>query len=154
MVPCCKKCLRPVLGHSGRTGMNFCTATPLSEDDVADTEAVYVEDDDSAVKYDQMSRDQILSMLAGQNETIDALKKVSAKEQINPGSIGAAGGKPVLGGPGFFDVSSLADELMKKNKLDSTSQPGAGQGSFPLGSSLSNLKECVNGSNPGSNLSA
>ena len=108
MVARCKKCLRPVLGHKGRTGMNFCTDAPLKNEEVNDAEAVYVEDDDSAVKEDQMSREQLLSVLAGQTQTIDALKKEVSKSEIPPGSLGGAAGG--------LDIASMAEELMKKNK--------------------------------------
>lgn len=126
MVARCKKCLHPVLGHTGRTGMNFCTATPLKTEEFQDASPIYVEDDDGSLPHDQMSREQLMSLLSGQSQTIDALKKEATKNHIiPPGSLGAA-----AGGVQSEVAVSLAEELMKKNKVseETTAQDNLYQG--------------------------
>ena len=114
MVARCKQCRRPVLGHVGRTGVNFCTATPLTDEELSDTEPVYVEDDDGNIKEEQMSRTQLLSMMSGQSQTIEALKKEASKTLPSPGSLSSLGG--AVGGTLTTNIDSLAADLMQQNK--------------------------------------
>ena len=82
-----------------------------------------------------MSREQLVSLLAGQTHTIDALKKEAAKTHNIPhGSLDALG---AAGGMKTEVATSLAEELMKKNKLIDES---SAQDNFYKGPAMPDLR--------------